>query len=975
MPKLLPNSPTLLCLPTCWKQAAAFSLPGAQRSTSWLPSFCVKIRGSATSTATELQPTGRFYDNRSPGGCGEANKNVPGDLSNKVSKRQGKIGFRKERLKQYSAMLRECASKVALNEGRAVHGNLIRNGVVPDSHLWVSLTSFYAKCGRLEFARKVLDETPERDVVSWTALISGFVSEGCGDDAVALYCVMRNEDVRPNEYVLATTLKACSLSLDVELGRQVHAEAVKAGLLTDLFVASGLVDLYAKCKEIELADSVFFSMPERNEVLWNVLLNGYAQLGDVKAVLKLFSMMVEWEHKFNRFTLSTVLKGCAKSGHLKEGKLLHSVAIKTGQEVDEFVASCLVDMYSKCGMIGYALQVFKRIKDPDLVTWSAMISGLDQQGFSHDAADLYKAMVLAGVRPNQYIFSSLVSAATSRGDLRFGKAVHACISKYEMEDDMLVSNTLIMMYMKHGQLQDGILIFNSMLEQDTASWSYLLSGFCDSNRCEEAPRIFYQMLVEGFNPNMYTFIDILRSCSSLSDVHFGRQVHTHIIKNCNDSNDFVRTALIDMYAKGRCIEDAVAVFNRLVDRDLFTWTTMIDGYAKTNQPEMALKHFVDMQSEGVKPNEFTIASCLNACSHMATLEGGQQLHSMVVKAGHTGDIIVATAITDMYGKCGCLEDAEANFKDMVLRDAVSWNTIIAVYSYHSQGENALQAYRMMIEKGFLPDEATFLSILSVCSNMGLVEEGKKHFESMSKVYGITPSLEHYACVVNILSRAGQFDEVEAFIKEQKLSTHALIWETVLGACKLHGNLDLGETAARKLFELQPKEDSAYVFLSNIFASKGRWDDVQKIRLLMSEEGIKKEPGCSWVGVDGQVHVFVSQDGSHPKTEQIYAKLQDLKQRLSFSGYIPKTENVLHNISSREKIEHLWHHSERLALGLALISTCPGMPIRIFKNLRICEDCHEVMKVISHVTSREIVIRDFKRFHHFKLGSCSCQDSW
>ncbi|CAI0543787.1 unnamed protein product [Linum tenue] len=430
-----------------------------------------------------------------------------------------------------------------------------------------------------------------------------------------------------------------------------------------------------------------------------------------------------------------------------------------------------------------------------------------------------------------------------------------------------------------------------------------------------------------------------------------------------------------MYAKGRCIEDAVAVFNRLVDRDLFTWTTMIDGYAKTNQPEMALKHFVDMQSEGVKPNEFTIASCLNACSHMATLEGGQQLHSMVVKAGHTGDIIVATAITDMYGKCGCLEDAEANFKYMVLRDAVSWNTIIAVYAYHSQGENALQAYRMMIEKGFLPDEATFLSILSVCSNMGLVEEGKKHFESMSKVYGITPTLEHYACVVNILSRAGQFDEVEAFIKEQKLSTHALIWETVLGACKLHGNLDLGETAARKLFELQPKEDSAYIFLSNIFASKGRWDDVQKIRVLMSEEGIKKEPGCSWVGVDGQVHVFVSQDGSHPKTEQIYAKLQDLKQRLSFSGYIPKTENVLHNISSREKIEHLWHHSERLALGLALISASPGMPIRIFKNLRICEDCHEVMKVISYVTSREIVIRDFKRFHHFKLGSCSCQDSW
>ncbi|CAN1748879.1 Pentatricopeptide repeat-containing protein At4g13650 [Linum perenne] len=934
-------------------------LPVIQSSSSLAPFFSAKFRSSATCIATGLQQhTSSFYSAKKPP------RESPITVSDATSRRYGgKFDFSKERLKQYSAMLRACTSKTALNEGRAVHGNLVRSGVVPDSHLWVSLTSFYAKCGRLDFAREVLDEMPERDVVSWTALISGFVSKGCGDDAVGLYCVMRNEDVRPNEYLLATMMKACALCLDVELGKQVHAEVVKVGLLSDLFVASGLVDLYSKCGDIEVADTVFVSISEKNEVLWNVMINAYAEIGDVKAVFKLFSQMIVWDNKINKYSLSIVLKGCANSGNLEQGKVLHCIVIKTGYELDEFANSCLVDMYSKCGMASDGLKVFNGIKDPDVVVWSAITSSLDRHGFSHDAAELYKKMLLAGVEPNQYIFSSLVSTATSIRNLHFGEGIHGSIRKSGFENDVLVSNALIMMYMKHGLLEYGIQVFSSMSEHDVESWSYLLSGFCNSKTCEEGPSIFHQMLVKGFKPGIYTFIDILRSCSSLSDVCFGRQVHAHIIKSCNDGDDFVGTALIDMYAKGKCLEDAVIAFNRLVDRDVFTWTVMIDGYTKANQPEKALKCFVEMQSEGVSPNEFTIASCLKGCSHAATLESGQQVHSTVIKAGYSIDVIVATALTDMYGKCGSLEDAESVFNGMIVRDTVSWNTMIAAYSCHCQGENALKAYRMMIDEGFLPDEVTFLSILSVCSNIGLVEEGKKQFESMSKVYGITPSLEHFASMVNILARAGQFNEVEVFIKEHKLSTHALIWETVLAACKMHQNVELGEIAAGKLFELQPKVDSPYVFLSNIYAAKGMWDHVQKTRGLMSAEGVKKEPGCSWLGIDGQVHVFVSRDVSHPKTEEIYAKLEDLKQRLCSVGYVPKVENVLHNLDDIEKIEHLWHHSERLALSLALISTTSQKPIRIFKNLRMCEDCHDVMKNVSDITDREIVIRDFKRFHH------------
>ncbi|KAK9275535.1 hypothetical protein L1049_022802 [Liquidambar formosana] len=880
----------------------------------------------------------------------------------------------KEMLRWYSGMLRMCASKGSLNEGKAVHGQVIINGVEPDSHLWISLVNVYAKCGSLECARRVFDEMPEWNVVSWTALISGFVDEGYGRVGVDLFCKMRKEGFRPNEFTLTTALKACSMCSTLDLGKQVHAEVIKVGAFSDLIVGSALVDLYAKSGEMELARRVFSCMPEKNAVSWNALLNGYAQMGDGKEILKLFCEMTVSEMKICKFTLSTVLKGCANSGNLREGQAVHSLAIRNGCELDEFLSCSLLDMYSKCGMADAALKVFGRIKDPDIVSWSAMISCLGQQGKSQEA-ELFHLMRHAGVRPNQFTLSSLVSAATDLGDLSYGESIHAFICKFGFESDNSVGNALVRMYMKTGSVRDGCRVFEAMSDRDVVSWNALLSGFHEKETCNQWPRIFSQMLVEGFKSNMYLFDSILRSCSSLSNVGFGKQVHAHIVKNSLAGNDFVGTALIDMYAKSNCLEDAVVVFNRLIERDVFTWTVIITGYAQTDQAEKAVKCFSQMQREGVTPNEFTLASCLNGCSHIATLANGQQLHSMVIKAGQLGDMFVASALVDMYGKCGCIEDAEAIFKSLVSRDTILWNTIICVYAQHGQGEKALEASRSMLDEGTMPDEITFIGVLSACSHMGWIEEGKKHFNLLRNIYGIAPTIQHHTCMVDMLGRAGRFDEVERYIEEMKLIPTASIWETVLGACKLHGNVEFGERAADKLFELVPEMDSSYVLLSNIFALKGRWDDVRKVRTLMSDQSVKKEPGCSWVEVDAQVHVFLSQDSSHPKIRDIYLKLEELGQKLTSAGYIPKMEHVLHDVTDKEKKENLFHHSERLALAFALISTNPRKTIRIYKNLRICGDCHDVMKVLSDITNREIVIRDIKRFHHFKNGTCSCQDYW
>ncbi|PSS20821.1 Pentatricopeptide repeat-containing protein [Actinidia chinensis var. chinensis] len=880
----------------------------------------------------------------------------------------------KERLKSYSERLRNCALNLSLNEGKEIHGVVIKHGIDPDMHLWVSLINFYAKCGGLDFARRVLDEMPERDVVSWTALIAGFVSAGRGSDGVYLFGEMRREGITPNEFTLATGLKAGSMSLDLVFGKQVHAEVIKLGIFSDIFVGSALVDLYAKCGEMKYADKVFFWMPEQNAVSWNALLNGYAQVGNGEEVLKLFCMMTKSKMEFSKFTLSTVLKGLANSGDLGAGRVVHSMAIKIGCDHDEFVSSTLLDMYSKCGLADDALKVFTRIKSPDVVAWTAMITCLDQQGQKQEAARLFLLMRDTGLKPNQFTLASLVSAAADL-DPRYCESIHACVYKYGFQSENVVNNALVAMYTKIGSVDNGYRVFTAMSAWDVVSWNALLSGFHDSRTCDQGPKIFIQMLLEGFKPNMYTFISILRSCSSLSNVDFGKQVHAHIIKGSLDEDGFIGTALVDMYAKCRCMEDADVIFKKLNERDLFSWTVIISGYAHTDQGEKAIKCFSHMRKEGVNPNEFTLASCLRGCTGIASLENGRQLHSLAIKSGHFGDIFVASAIVDMYGKCGSIEDAEAFFKGLDFRDTVAWNTIICGYSQHGLGDKALEAFKTMLVEGAVPDGVTFLGILSACSHMGLVEEGKKYFDSMNDVYGVIPSIEHYACIIDILGRAGKFNEVGSFIEEMKVTPNALIWETVLGSCKIHGNVELGEKAAEKLFELEPDIDSNYILLSNIFAAKGRWSDVSKTRALMSGQGVKKEPGCSWVEVDAQTHVFLSQDGSHSKIGEIYQKLEELGQKLTSVGYIPNTDNVLHNVSYREKRENLFYHSERLALAFALISNMPNKTIRIFKNLRICGDCHDFMKLISGTINREIVIRDIKRFHHFRGGTCSCQDYW
>jgi len=397
---------------------------------------------------------------------------------------------------------------------------------------------------------------------------------------------------------------------------------------------------------------------------------------------------------------------------------------------------------------------------------------------------------------------------------------------------------------------------------------------------------------------------------------------------------------------------------------------------KLDDCDGATNIFIKMTMHGLKPNEFTISSVIDACaSPTAGVDLGRQFHAISIKHRCHDALCVSSALVSMYARKGSIESAQCVFERQTDRDLVSWNSMLSGYAQHGYSQKALDVFRQMEAEGIEMDGVTFLSVIMGCAHAGLVEEGQQYFDSMGRDYGITPTMEHYACMVDLYSRADKLDEAMSLIEGMPFPAGPMVWRTLLGACKVHKNVELGKLVAEKLLSLEPLDSAIYVLLSNIYSAAGKWKEKDEVRKLMDTKKVKKEAGCSWIQIKNKVHSFIASDKSHPLSEQIYAKLRAMTAKLKQEGYCPDTSFALHEVAEEQKEAMLAMHSERLALAFGLIATPPGAPLHIFKNLRVCGDCHTVIKMVSQIEDREIVMRDCSRFHHFNSGVCSCGDFW
>lgn len=448
-----------------------------------------------------------------------------------------------------------------------------------------------------------------------------------------------------------------------------------------------------------------------------------------------------------------------------------------------------------------------------------------------------------------------------------------------------------------------------------------------------------------------------------------------VLEGMEDPDAVSWTTMVSGLARMGLVDEAREVFDGIPERGPASWNAMIAAYVQADRFKDAFDLFNQMRAEGVELDKFVAASMLAACTGLGALDQGDWIHRYIKKSGIELDPKLATTIIDMYCKCGCLEKAYEVFKGLEIKGQSSWNCMIGGLAVHGQGEAAIQLFKEMERSKVMPDGITLLNVLSACAHSGLVREGQYYFDYMVQNYRLEPKMEHFGCLVDILGRAGLLEEAKKVIQEMPMDPDSGVLGALFGACKIHGNFELGEEIGKRVVELDPNNSGRYILLANLYASAGRWDDVAKIRRLMNDRGVSKEPGFSLIEMDGAVSEFIAGGKSHLEAREIYAKVDEMLDRIRLVGYVPDTSNVLHDIDEEDKENPLYYHSEKLAIAYGLLKTAPGETIRISKNLRVCKDCHEASKLVSRVFDRNIVVRDRNRFHHFSRGECSCKDFW
>eukprot|EP00268_Persea_americana_P013340 TRINITY_DN15814_c2_g1_i1.p1 TRINITY_DN15814_c2_g1~~TRINITY_DN15814_c2_g1_i1.p1 ORF type:complete len:931 (+),score=175.98 TRINITY_DN15814_c2_g1_i1:3-2795(+) len=874
----------------------------------------------------------------------------------------------------YSKLLAECSASKSLNKGMQIHAHITKSGFSQNPPLLNHLINLYSKCRFFGYAHRMFDEIPDPDLVAWTSLISGYAQNGLGEEALYTFRRMRLSGVGCNEFTFPSVLKACSITGDLRQGQQIHGIVVVTGYESDVFVANTLVVMYAKCGVILDSRKLFDEIPERNVVSWNALISSYVQNECCGEALRLFWEMVVSGIRPDEFSLSTILNACTGSEDLRQGRRIHGYLIRLGHDSDSFSANALVDMYGKLGDLEDAMTVFEKIARPDIVSWNAVIAGCVLHGYHDWALELFGEMKESGTAPNMFTLSSILKACAGLEMKDLGRQINAHVIKTGF-DDLFVGVGLIDMYSKCNLTEDAKMIFESMPEQDMILWNSMICGYSQNGYDNDAIFLFSKMRKEGFSFNQTTLSAILKSAASMQVVSGSKQLHSLAEKSGYGFDIYVINSLVDAYGKCGCVEDARRVFEICPFGDVVSFTSMITAYSQHGQGEEATKLFCEMLDKELKPDRFVCSSLLNACANLSAYEQGKQIHVHVLKSGLMLDVFAGNALVNMYAKCGSIEDAGLAFSEIPERGVVSWSAMIGGLAQHGYGKKSLDLFNQMLKEGVAPNHVTLVSVLSACNHAGLVTEAKNYFESMGELFGIGPTEEHYACMIDVLGRAGRLNEAVDLVNSMPFKANASVWGALLGASRIHKNLELGRQAAEMLFILEPEKSGTHVLLANMYAAAGRWESVAEVRKLMKDSRVKKEPGMSWVEVKDKVHAFIVGDRNHSRTEEIYAKLDELSDLMSKAGYVPMVDIDLHDVERSEKEKLLYHHSEKIAVAFGLISTPTGAPIRVKKNLRVCGDCHTAFKFICKIVSREIIVRDINRFHHFRDGFCSCGDYW
>ncbi|KAL5221767.1 hypothetical protein ABZP36_026480 [Zizania latifolia] len=722
----------------------------------------------------------------------------------------------------------------------------------------------------------------------------------------------------------------------------VHGHIARAHPAASLFLRNSLLAAYCRLGGPFPARRLLDEMPRRNAVSFNLLIDAYSREGLVSLSLETLVRTRRAGVSVDRFSYASALAACSRAGDLWAGKVVHTLAVLDGLSSGVFVSNSLISMYARCGEMGEARRVFDVAKERDDISWNSLISGYVRAGSRQEMVRVFAMMRRRGMGLNSFALGSVIKCCSGCGDgtMDIAEAVHGCVVKAGLEPDVFLVSAMIDMYAKKGALIESVVLFRSAQEPNVVVFNTMIAGLCRTETAvgkevaSAALTLYSEVQTRGMQPTEFTFSSVLQACNLAGYFEYGKQIHGQVLKHSFQGDDFIGSALIDLYFNSGSMEDGFRCFRSSPKHDIVTWTAVISGCVQNELFEKALSLFHESLGAGLKPDIFAISSVTNACASLAIARAGEQIQCFATKSGFDR----FTAV------------------------------VISTHAQHGCARDALHFFSEMVDAKVEPNEITFLGVLTACSHGGLVDEGLRYYEIMTKEYGLSPTIRHCTCVVDLLGRAGRLADAEAFINNSYFHADPVVWRSLLASCRIHGDLERGQLIADRIMELDPTSSASYVILYNMYLDAGELSLASKTRDLMKQRGVKKEPGLSWIELKCGVHSFVAGDKSHPESNAVYTKLADMLskiEKLSITNTdIPRREQNFMNC-----------HSEKLAVAFGMLHLPQLAPIRVMKNLRVCRDCHLTMKLLSKSENREIILRDPIRFHHFRDGSCSCADYW
>lgn len=746
----------------------------------------------------------------------------------------------KPNLSTLASIIPVCTRLEWFEIGKSLHGLAVKSGYFLNDFLVPALISMYAGDTDICSARSLFDSAPQKTVAVWNAIISACTQMQKPVEAFQLFRHMLHNDVQPNLVTFVSIIPSCEKYNSKSYGESLHASAITHGSESQPSVQTALLSMYAKLGDVDSAKSIFSQIPNKNRLAWNSMVSGYVYNGLWELSLDLFCEMQFAGFDPDAVSIVSIVSACSKLEAILLGKSVHAFSLRRGFESNLNVSNAILAFYCGCSQFSSCSNLFHKMPIRSVVSWNTLISCCAHNREMEMAFALLYQMQVEGLEPDLVTLINILPCFSESKNLGQGKAIHCHAIKIGFDLDVSLVNALISMYCNCGDLDAGRLLFYFMPEKSVVTWNAMMTGLRLHNLQNEVMGLFDEMMKDNQRPDHVSLLNILPACYTQLQ---GKSIHAFAIRTGIVQETPLLTSLMIMYARFDNLNSCLLLFRMGKKEDVSLWNAIMSVYTQTNSAKMAITIFCDLHLMGLEPDNFTILSLISACVQLNSVNLANIVMAFLLRKGFDKNVIISNALIDLYARCGNISNARKLFDELNGKDTVSWTTMINGYGLHGDGKAALDLFLQMELSGIKPDGFTYSTILSACSHSGLAEQGRKIFNSMAD-HGISLGMVHYACMVDLLGRTGHLTEAYEMVKGLPFKPSTSLMESLLGACRIHGDVELGVKIGRSLSVLDPESSRPYVMLYNIYAAAGRWTDAERVRSKIEGRQLRKTPGFS-----------------------------------------------------------------------------------------------------------------------------------